>query len=219
MSQEIKVKRTHIHPNFTSKSLRAGGDIAILELAEDSTLEPIPLPYPYYVPEGKLLALGWGLVDTILQQVYLEVQSEATCEEAWEGIGPSIICASSPAADTCRGKEPVDEFALAFTRPSAICLSYNVLVPLALVCEVCSDTNIHSGDSGGPLILPHAPERKISDGKARFDSLIALTSFGDSDCSRLERAGAYTLIAPYLFWIESIMSGHTELSSPQVVNQ
>lgn len=73
-----------------------------------------------------------------------------------------------------------------------------------------------SGDSGGPLIIPHDPDRKISDGLPQFDSLIALTSFGDADCSRLEQPGAYTLIAPYLVWIESIMNGRKGLGSPKV---
>lgn len=97
------MKRTYIHPNFTTTSLRAGGDIAVLELAEESTLTPVPLPYPYHVAEGELLALGWGRFDSVLQQAFLEVQPDNVCRENWEGIGTSIVCASSDVADTCRG--------------------------------------------------------------------------------------------------------------------
>lgn len=76
------------------------------------------------------------------------------------------------------------------------------------------------GDSGGPLIIPHAPERKISDGRPKFDTLVALTSFGDPNCTRLEMPGAYTLVAPYMPWIERIIEKQDSATvQPQLSSQ
>lgn len=58
-----------------------------------------------------------------------------------------------------------------------------------------------TGDSGGPLLLPDAPDRNVSAGEPRFDTLIALTSFGDPTCVSLDEPGGYTLVGPYLEWI------------------
>lgn len=84
-------------------SLRAGGDIALLELEEPSALTAAPLPDPRHVPDGELLALGWGRYSLVLQQAYLEIETAEVCESTWDNVGPSVICASSKNADTCRG--------------------------------------------------------------------------------------------------------------------
>lgn len=66
-------------------------------------MTPVPLPDPMHVPYGSLLALGWGTYNPQLQQAFLEVESKDVCKKAWGKVGPSVICASSRYADTCRG--------------------------------------------------------------------------------------------------------------------
>lgn len=64
---------------------------------------------------------------------------------------------------------------------------------------------IFSGDSGGPLIIPDSPDLSITRGTPRLDILVALTSFGGEKCEQDGHPGGYTLVGPYLDWIESIV--------------
>lgn len=72
-----------------------------------------------------------------------------------------------------------------------------------------------SGDSGGPLIIPDAPDRSISSGSSKFDTLVALTSFGVEPCRGGGSPGGYTLVGPFRDWIDSVIASIGE-SEPSV---
>lgn len=76
-----------------------------------------------------------------------------------------------------------------------------------------------SGDSGGPLLIPHIRDSNVSAGRPDLDTLVAITSFGDPDCTSYEVPGVYTLTAPYVSWIEEVTlkSGGRLEEAPRVV--
>ena len=57
-----------------------------------------------------------------------------------------------------------------------------------LVCQI--------GDSGGPLLIPHAPNGDISAGRPEKDLIIGITSFGSESCVRTE-PGVYASVGFY----------------------
>lgn len=71
-----------------------------------------------------------------------------------------------------------------------------------------------SGDSGGPLIIADAPDRSISRGNPRFDTLVALTSFGVEPCEGGGAPGGYTLVGPFRDWIDSVLGSISKIEEP-----
>lgn len=114
----IKVQRTHVHPHFNPAFIYNGSDLALLQLAEASTVTPVPLPDPNYLPAAGdfLLALGWGLGSdsTLQQEVFLQAQGAVECRKHWVkrkvpsvNFGNTFMCAMNSEADTCKGMIPM----------------------------------------------------------------------------------------------------------------
>lgn len=112
--QVVKVQRTYIHPYFNPVSIYNGSDLALLQLAEESKVVPVPLPDPNYYPDAGefLLALGWGLgaSSSLQQQVFLQAQGADECRRYWvkrkvptKKFGTTFMCAKNSDADTCKG--------------------------------------------------------------------------------------------------------------------
>lgn len=103
--QDVKVVEIKVHPDFQSDQVVKGNDIAILTLAESAWAQPVSLPIRGYpLNNQRVLALGWGQGHPILQQIFLDTQSDETCREEYPEMGQNILCASSNLGDTCKGK-------------------------------------------------------------------------------------------------------------------
>lgn len=168
-----------------------GRDIALLELSTPSLLTPVPLPNSPNAPFAPVLALGWGGDGQILQQIFLDIKSDKECRSFYPDLGPNIVCAFNGQGDTCAGR-------------TFICFTIMVSAQ-SMSNTLKSFLVVDAGDSGGPIILPDSPDRSVSAGTPRLDTLVGLTSFGDSDCASFDKPAGYTMIAPYMEWMFRVM--------------
>ncbi|MDM8552622.1 trypsin-like serine protease [Desulfobacterales bacterium HSG2] len=111
--ERIGVKRIIVHPTYDPR--KYDWDIALLELEEDASNEPIPLTAEGDLLEGKeAVTLGWGNTEQwsyesseILLQVSVPIVSNDLCREAYsdDEITDSMICAGyiEGGKDACYG--------------------------------------------------------------------------------------------------------------------
>lgn len=111
--ERIGVKRIIVHPTYDSEKYNR--DIALLELEEDASYEPILLTEEGDLLEGKeAITLGWGNTTSrsyksseILLQVSVPVVSNELCREAFsdDEITDNMICAGyiEGGKDACQG--------------------------------------------------------------------------------------------------------------------
>ncbi|XP_042873393.1 trypsin-1-like [Penaeus japonicus] len=107
-----------IHPEYDEMTLY--NDIAVIHLPEAVTftdnIRPLCLPSSEESMEGKVAtAIGWGTLQfygkeaLVLQEVDLDVWSNADCKNVWSRdkygmlIGSSQVCALRDGKDTCSG--------------------------------------------------------------------------------------------------------------------
>lgn len=87
----------------------------------------------------------------------------------------------------------------------------------SIICAFNSSADTCFGDSGGPLIQLDPSETTPGSGSPHKDELVALTSFGDRDCTNFDKPGGYTLVSAHLEWIEEMTGldfSHTESPDP-----
>lgn len=85
----------------------------------------------------------------------------------------------------------------------------------SLMCASDPKADSCTGDSGGPLLVPFAPKRDVSRGSAKFDTIVGLTSFGDTTgCGSSSIPGVYTKLSEFIGWIQSTMAEGVVCSTP-----
>ncbi len=110
--QRIKVRRIISHPSYDDDLYDS--DIALLELEEEASQQPVSLVPKGSVLEGKeAIAMGWGNTDPdgfespeTLQQVSLPIVSDETCREAYgDELTDNMVCAgyAEGGKDSCSG--------------------------------------------------------------------------------------------------------------------
>ncbi|XP_067641433.1 serine protease persephone-like isoform X2 [Eurosta solidaginis] len=174
---EIGVKRTHLHPDYTSASVY--NDIAVVELQSDVEYSANVYPTCLYTePENpskssELYVSGWGVIDTrtrdksnVLLKARQEIVDNSRCNESYAengfsrrnriGIISTQLCAHDP----------------------------------TLTRDACQ------GDSGGPLIVV------VDEALSKF-RIVAVISVGFS-CGT-STPGIYTRVSSFLDFIESVV--------------
>lgn len=84
---------------------------------------------------------------------------------------------------------------------------WNGLIRKSMVCAGGTHQDTCKGDSGGPLLIADQPDGKIKAGKARFDLLVGITSFGPAKCLTFSKPGVYTSVPFYVDWILAHIGG------------
>ncbi|KAM9763057.1 mast cell protease 4-like [Menidia menidia] len=113
---KIKIEKKCIYSKF--KGVGEGYDIMLLKLSQSANIGPrvktIPLPTcQTNVRENQICSVaGWGKIKTVgaivdkLRMVNVSVLTHQSCEEAWNGLPPNVLCAGAgPGSDKgfCQG--------------------------------------------------------------------------------------------------------------------
>lgn len=64
---------------------------------------------------------------------------------------------------------------------------------------------VHSGDSGGPLIIADSRGDDLGKGSPSLDLLVGITSYGPNPCGADEFPGVSTNVAYFKEWIDDVM--------------
>ncbi|GMH44035.1 hypothetical protein BSKO_11969 [Bryopsis sp. KO-2023] len=86
-----------------------------------------------------------------------------------------------------------------------------------MMCTFSRRADTCSGDSGGPLLEVNTLKGKIAKGNPKADIVHGLVSFGSKDCSKFEKAGVYTRVAPFKNWILKTMGKKVQEDDETVV--
>lgn len=115
-TERISIKRVIVHPEYAARG--PGYDIALLELKEDSTFEPVAINTNEIEilegePEIMATTAGWGATNEnafglpdLLQKVNVPLISHEQCNLSYDNsIDESMLCAGYPAGgkDSCQG--------------------------------------------------------------------------------------------------------------------
>jgi len=116
--QILSVSQVHIHPKWSSSSVAAGFDIALLQLSAEAELNSY-VQLGSLPPAGQILPhnnfcyiTGWGLTSTggslsaQLKQAYLPLVGHETCSSSdWWGstVKTSMVCGGGGAESGCNG--------------------------------------------------------------------------------------------------------------------
>ena len=72
------------------------------------------------------------------------------------------------------------------------------------------------GDSGGPLLIPHAPNGDIKAGKPELDLIVGITSFGEPSCNG-EDPGVYASVGYHWNAILNIVNEVPDAIFPHLI--
>ncbi|WP_181708543.1 trypsin-like serine protease [Chthonobacter rhizosphaerae] len=174
----LKVADVHLHPQFDRKVF--ANDIALIELAEPSSAQPVGLAGPddgpvLEVPGTVATVTGWGYTQanhgwddrylpSDLQEVEVPLVSRPTCRAAYR--------------DSSMRTNSIDERNLCAGYPEG-------------GKDACQ------GDSGGPMVVRH-PEGGYAQ--------VGVVSWG-AGCAEANRYGVYTRVAAYRDWIAEATRG------------
>ncbi|XP_028301664.1 elastase-1-like [Gouania willdenowi] len=116
--QIMSVSKVHIHPRWSSSSVAAGSDIALLKLSSMATLNSY-VALGSLPPSGQILPhnnncyiTGWGRTSTggslsaLLKQAHLPLVDHETCSSSgWWGstVKTTMVCAGGGSDSGCNG--------------------------------------------------------------------------------------------------------------------
>lgn len=183
--QKIAVKRYITHPLW-GKDESSFHDIALLELAEAATVEPVKLNAGDTLPDFGM-ALGWGSTASSIRnytnelyQVVLPLVSNAACQAAYTAFN---------------GTEIFDY---------ELCAGY-----------INGGKDACIGDSGGPLIIQNGDDHRLI-GIVSFGDFPDGTPPGGKYCAGTDSYGVYTRVSAYQDFIHDYIPEleFSELDTP-----
>lgn len=188
-SELIDIEEFIVHEDYNMIS-GTGPDIALIRLAEPSTIVPVELAEvgdeTYYEHGDPAMTLGWGLT-------------------SGGGSGSDVLLLGNCRffhSDTCQTlySESADSY-YELNAGGNICAGY---------FEGDDPAGAASGDSGGPLFF--------EDGDGNYKQ-VGVVSGGESSITTLEFPGVFTLVPEYIDWINNTIEDYEIAASLKTENK